>query len=50
MAWVDGHLERHRWQPNTVRPAVQGAAGGGFVPTPATDYLWLRERTSIKLQ
>jgi len=49
MAWVDGHLERHRWQPNTVRPPVQGAAGGGFVPTPATDYLWLRERTSTKL-
>jgi prepilin-type N-terminal cleavage/methylation domain-containing protein/prepilin-type processing-associated H-X9-DG protein len=50
MAWVDGHLERHRWQPNTVRPPVQGGAGGGFVPTPATDYLWLRERTSIKLE
>jgi prepilin-type N-terminal cleavage/methylation domain-containing protein/prepilin-type processing-associated H-X9-DG protein len=50
MAWVDGHLERHRWLPNTVRPAVQGGAGGGFVPSPDTDYLWLRERTSIKIQ
>ena len=50
MAWVDGHLERHRWQPNTVRPAVQGGAGGGFIPSPATDYLWLRDRTSLKLE
>ena len=50
IAWADGHIERHRWLPNTVRPAVQGGAGGGFVPAPETDYLWLRERTSIKLQ
>ena len=50
LAWVDGHVERHRWQPDTARPAVEGAAGGGFVPSPDTDYLWLRERASIKLQ
>lgn len=49
MAWADGHLERHRWIPNTVRPPVQGGAGGGFVPSPTTDYLWLRDHTSIKL-
>ena len=49
MAWADGHLELHRWGSNTVRPPVQGGAGGGFVPSPATDYLWLRDRTSIKL-
>jgi prepilin-type N-terminal cleavage/methylation domain-containing protein/prepilin-type processing-associated H-X9-DG protein len=49
MAWVDGHVERHRWLPDTVRPPVQGGAGGGFVPSPDTDYLWLRERTSIKM-
>lgn len=48
LAWVDGHVERHRWSAETARPAVQGGAGGGFVPAPATDYLWLRERTSIK--
>lgn len=48
LAWADGHLERHRWGADTVRPAVQGGAGGGFVPSPATDYLWLRERTSVK--
>ena len=50
IAWADGHIERHRWLPNTVRPAVQGGAGGGFIPAPDTDYLWLRERTSIKIQ
>ena len=50
IAWADGHIERHRWLPNTVRPAVQGGAGGGFIPVPETDYLWLRERTSIKIQ
>ena len=50
MAWADGHLERHRWLPNTIRPPVKGGAGGGFVPSPDTDYLWLREHTSFKVQ
>jgi prepilin-type N-terminal cleavage/methylation domain-containing protein/prepilin-type processing-associated H-X9-DG protein len=50
MSWADGHVERHRWLPDTVRPPVAGGVGsGGFVPSPATDYLWLRERTSIRL-
>jgi prepilin-type processing-associated H-X9-DG protein len=50
MSWADGHVERHRWLPDTVRPPVQGGVGsGGFVPSPTTDYLWLRERTSIKM-
>jgi prepilin-type N-terminal cleavage/methylation domain-containing protein/prepilin-type processing-associated H-X9-DG protein len=49
VSWADGHLERHGWIPNTVRPPVKGGAGGGFVPSPPTDYLWLRERTSYKL-
>jgi prepilin-type N-terminal cleavage/methylation domain-containing protein/prepilin-type processing-associated H-X9-DG protein len=50
LSWADGHVERHRWIPNTVRPSVQGGVGtGGFVPSPTTDYLWLRERTSVKL-
>jgi prepilin-type N-terminal cleavage/methylation domain-containing protein/prepilin-type processing-associated H-X9-DG protein len=29
MSWADGHLERHRWLPNTVRPPVQGGVGSG---------------------
>lgn len=49
LSWADGHVERHRWIPNTVRPPVKGGAGGGFVPSPTTDYLWLRERCSLKL-
>jgi prepilin-type N-terminal cleavage/methylation domain-containing protein/prepilin-type processing-associated H-X9-DG protein len=50
ISWADGHLERHRWTPNTVRPGVRGGVGnGGFVPSPATDYLWLREHTSVKM-
>lgn len=50
ISWADGHLERHRWIPNTVRPPVHGGVGSsGFVPSPPTDYLWLRERTSVKI-
>jgi prepilin-type N-terminal cleavage/methylation domain-containing protein/prepilin-type processing-associated H-X9-DG protein len=50
ISWADGHIERRRWIRNTVRPPVRGGVGsGGFVPAPATDYLWLRECTSIKL-
>jgi prepilin-type N-terminal cleavage/methylation domain-containing protein/prepilin-type processing-associated H-X9-DG protein len=49
VTWADGHLERHRWIADTVRPSVKGGAMGGFVPSPVTDYLWLRERSSIKL-
>lgn len=49
MSWADGHVERHHWLPNTVRPSVKGGVGGGFVPSPATDYLWLRDRSSVKI-
>jgi len=49
ISWADGHLECHRWLADTIRPAVKGGAGGGFVPAPTSDYLWLRERTSIKI-
>ena len=50
ISWADGHVERHRWIPDTVRPPVQGGVGtGGFVPSPTTDYLWLRDRTSVKI-
>jgi prepilin-type N-terminal cleavage/methylation domain-containing protein/prepilin-type processing-associated H-X9-DG protein len=49
LSWADGHIERHRWSPNTVRPPVKGGAGGGFVPDPATDYVWLRDHSSTKI-
>jgi prepilin-type N-terminal cleavage/methylation domain-containing protein/prepilin-type processing-associated H-X9-DG protein len=50
MSWADGHVERHRWRPETVRPPVQGGVGKNFVPTDPSDFLWLRERTSFPLQ
>lgn len=49
LSWADGHVERHHWLANTVRPPVKGGAGGGFARSPPDDYLWLRDRTSIKL-
>ncbi len=50
IAWADGHIERHKWLADTVRPPVKGGAGGGFVPNPDNDYLWLRDRTSVKIK
>lgn len=48
LSFADGHVERHRWVlPDTRRPAEKGGAGGTFVPTDATDYNWLKERTSV---
>jgi prepilin-type processing-associated H-X9-DG protein len=49
ISWADGHVERHRWVGDTVRPPVKGGAGGGLVPFPTTGYVWLREHTSFKL-
>jgi len=47
LAFADGHIEVHRWVvPGTVRPPVQGAATGSPEASPATDFIWLRERTS----
>jgi len=50
LSFADGHIETHRWVvPDTVRPAIKGGAGGGFAAVPPTDYQWLRERTSVRL-
>ncbi len=49
MHYADGHIELHRWAvADTVRPAVKGGAGGGFVPKPTTDWDWLRERAGTR--
>jgi len=49
LSFGDGHVEGHRWVlPDTKRPSVKGGAGGTFVPVAATDYDWLRERTSVR--
>jgi prepilin-type processing-associated H-X9-DG protein len=48
--FADGHIESHRWAAaDTVRPARPGGAGGGgFIPTPPVDFLWLKERAGFK--
>jgi len=50
-SFADGHAEAHRWRlPDTIRPPRQGGVGGTIPATPATDYDWLKERTSSKRQ
>jgi len=49
MSWADCHVERHRWLPETARAPVKGAAKGGFTPWPDTDFVWLRDHSSVKL-
>jgi len=50
LSFADGHIEPHRWLiADTIRPAVKGGAGGGFAAVPPTDYQWLRERSSLKI-
>ncbi|HEY5910166.1 MAG TPA: prepilin-type N-terminal cleavage/methylation domain-containing protein [Verrucomicrobiae bacterium] len=47
--FIDGHIESHRWAvADTVRAPIPGAAGGGFVPRPPTDWDWLKERAGVK--
>ena len=49
LSFADGHTESHRWVvADTIRPPEQGAAGGGFLANPTTDFDWLKERTSVK--
>lgn len=47
-SFADGHLESHRWQvPSTIQP-VRGARIASFAASPATDFDWLKLRTSYK--
>ncbi len=48
LSFADGHLESHRWiVPDTVRP-VQRTRIDKFPAAPATDFEWLKARTSVK--
>jgi prepilin-type processing-associated H-X9-DG protein len=48
LSFADGHLEAHQWQvPSTVRPVLKTRIG--ILPAaPATDFGWLKARTSYK--
>jgi prepilin-type processing-associated H-X9-DG protein/prepilin-type N-terminal cleavage/methylation domain-containing protein len=47
-SFADGHLESHRWLvPATIRP-VQRARIDAFPASPATDFEWLKARTSVR--
>ena len=49
LSFADGHTEAHRWVvPGTVRPPVQGGAGGTVDAAPITDFQWLKDRTSVR--
>jgi prepilin-type N-terminal cleavage/methylation domain-containing protein/prepilin-type processing-associated H-X9-DG protein len=51
-SFADGHVEAHRWvvrgPGGTVRPPLRGAVGGSFDAMPATDFEWVRERSSVR--
>ena len=48
LSFADGHLESHRWVvPDTVRPVLRTRIDK-FPAAPATDFEWLKARTSIK--
>ena len=48
-SFADGHTESHRWVVGgTTKPARPGGAGGTFDASPATDFQWLKDRTSFK--
>ena len=48
-SFADGHTETHHWLAgSTIRPPVQGGVGGTIDASPATDFQWLKDRTSFK--
>jgi prepilin-type N-terminal cleavage/methylation domain-containing protein/prepilin-type processing-associated H-X9-DG protein len=50
LSFADGHLESHRWVvPKTVQPARKNVVRGNPISaTPATDFDWLKARTSVR--
>ena len=48
LSFADGHVESHRWQvPGTIRPPIQGGAGGSPEAVPPADFDWLKQRSSV---
>ena len=54
MTFADGHAENHRWNvtgpSGTVRPPIEGAVNGSFPAVPETDFIWLRDHSSVRKQ
>ena len=50
LSFADGHVESHRWVVGgTIQPPHKNVVRGNKIPAmPATDFEWLRTRTSIK--
>jgi prepilin-type N-terminal cleavage/methylation domain-containing protein/prepilin-type processing-associated H-X9-DG protein len=49
LSFADGHVEPHRWLvDSTIRPVMKARVGGLIPATPATDFDWLKARTSVK--
>lgn len=50
LAFADGHMESHRWVvAQTVQPPHKNVVRGNKIPaTPATDFDWLKARTSFR--
>ena len=50
LTFVDGHQESHRWLvPSTIHPVLKQRLPDNIPATPATDFEWLKARTSFKL-
>lgn len=50
LSFADGHVESHRWVvAQTVQPPHKNVVRGNKIPaTPATDFDWLKARTSSR--
>jgi prepilin-type N-terminal cleavage/methylation domain-containing protein/prepilin-type processing-associated H-X9-DG protein len=50
LSFADGHVESHRWVvPETVQPARKNVVRGNPISaSPATDFEWLKARTSFR--
>ena len=49
LAFADGHTETHRWHaPSTIPPVVDAPLDVPVAASPATDFVWLKDRTSVK--
>jgi prepilin-type N-terminal cleavage/methylation domain-containing protein/prepilin-type processing-associated H-X9-DG protein len=51
LTYADGHQESHHWLvPSTVQPVQRQRLPGSIPASPATDFEWLKARTSFKKQ